>query len=404
VRLTRHLARKAERYAARLATMGSIETPVRPDDHRDPCSWFELHHRTLRRLVTRAAGGPGIAPQVQPRRLRRWWFAVAVAVSTWYAAVDATREWEWTCSKVLATPTAGDRWRMTSWARNELGVIRRRRGDPAGARDTLSYALRERGHWGESQVLTNIGLAQLDRGDPVSVKDATWHLRVAAGHRSPGDLAGRARTDLGLGLAYFTGGALQRARDHLWQAVQGFDRLDDVRNASAARCNLGLVYWQLGERQEAWETLDRAVRDHWRLKQTACDRLIDRAGEAAALLNLGAALVTSAWSLAKTLRPTPTPTPDRSRSRGPGRAGAGSALHVTRAYELLAQARALRPPTPTPGLGRTRLYQGDAAYLLGRVGEACEHWRQAAGIGLAVDDSAATAAAAHRLYVTWLCR
>jgi tetratricopeptide (TPR) repeat protein len=386
LRLTRHLARKAERYAARLATMGSIETPLARDgDHRDPCSWFELHHRTLRRLVTRAAGRPGIPPRVQPRRLRYWWFRVAVAVSTWYAAVGATRDWEWTCTKVLATPTAGDRWRMTSWARNELGVIHRRRGDPARAHDLLAYALRDRGNWGESQVLTNIGLAQLDRAQP-AVEDATWHLRVAAAHRSPRDRAGRARTNVGLGLAHLAGGDLRRARDHLWRAVQGFDRLDDVRNAAAARCDLGLVYWEMGERQEAWETLERAVHDYWRLKQTACDRLIDRDGEAAALLNLGGALVTTAWTLAGV---------DQRR-------GTSRPQHASRAYALLEQGLALRPPGATPGRGRTLLYEGDAALLLGRRRAAQELWREAGETCRDAGDPAGTRAAAQRLYVAWL--
>ncbi|MGH9214031.1 MAG: hypothetical protein ACRD2C_25665 [Acidimicrobiales bacterium] len=384
LRLTRHLARRASQHADRLVPDGRRRWRRRRLDTGigASCTWFDLHHRTLRKLVTRAAGTPGMPPEVQPRRLRRWWFQLAVATCTWYAAVGATQNWRWTCTSVLATPTAGDRWRISSWAHNELGVIHRRL-NPARADELLAKALIERGHRGEAQVLTNLGLSKLDRNRETD--DALWDLQTAARHRSPRDRRESARIDLGLGVAHYTRNELSSARDHLWHAVQAFDQLDDLRNSAAARTSLGLTYWQLGERQGAWQTLEQAVKDIDRLREVGGERLVNAATEAAARLNLGAVLVASEKSRVEPLVPE-----DASRWR-----------RVEWAYTLLQRSLELREKAPSADRCRTYLALGDAASLLGRPTEAASYWHLAAAWAQPPNSDAAVttvAAKRHRVF------
>ncbi|GAA4682932.1 tetratricopeptide repeat protein [Phytohabitans rumicis] len=333
-RLVRHLARRAERA--------------------DP-DWLQQHHDLLRALVTEVAGMAGPAPL--PRRVRRWWFRLAVALCTWYAAEDRLDEWEAVCQAVLGTRIAGQRSTLTGWAHNELGVIRRHRGDPHGAAVQLTLAVTERGRRGQAQARTNLALALLDQGE---VDAAIEHLERARRHRSPADRAGLALTDLGLGAAYLARGEPAKARHRLVQAANTFEALGDRRGYAAALTNLVLAQWRLGEHLDAAHA--------WTAALSVYAGLDDPAGRAAALLNAGAALVN-----------TDPPRGEQARKL------------LTEALRLRGQRR------PDAGLGRTLLHLGDAEMALDRPDRAREHWEDAAAVAAEVGDPEAAAAAAERL-------
>jgi tetratricopeptide (TPR) repeat protein len=366
-RLFRFLARRAERHAASLAVVGlrvpgAVPVPGRDavlplDD--DPYGWFELHGDLLRALVESAPGGtPTSGPaRALPRRLRRWWFRLAVALGGWYAHEDRLDEWAAVCRAVLAAPTADDRPEIAGWAHNELGVLRRRRGDAQGAAAALTLALAQRGRRGTAQAQMNLGLALLDLG---LVDDATEHLELARRHRAHADRGGQALTDLALGAAYLAKDDPELAHHYLVRAANTFRTLGESRGYAAALTNLVLAQSRLGEHLDAAQSWTAALREY--------EGLTDLTGRAGALLNAGAAMVTSA----------------------PGRAG--------QAYDLLSEGRRLRERRrPDPGLGRTLLYLGDTADLLGRPDEARGHWADAAGVCEAVGDVAGAAAANQRL-------
>ncbi|MET7879389.1 tetratricopeptide repeat protein [Micromonospora profundi] len=353
-RLTRHLARRAERHAANLAVLGSPpdrEWSLPLDD--DPYGWFDLHQELLLAVVRVPAG----AAETLPRRVRRWWFRLAVALCGWLAHVERLDEWEQVCRTVLATPTADDRPEIAGWAHNELGVLRRRRHDPQGAAAALTLAVAERGRRGTAQARMNLGLALLDLGQ---LDDAVEHLELSRRHRSSADRAGHALTDLGLGAAQLARGELDTAHHHLVRAANTFRSVGDARGYAAALTNLVLVHATLGEHLDAAQAWRAALREY--------ESVNDPTSRAAALLNAGATLLTSA----------------------PGQARA--------AYELLAESRRLRAAgRPTPGLARTLLYLGDAADSLGDRAEARRHWADAASVAEEVHDEPALTAADGRL-------
>ncbi|WP_328417257.1 tetratricopeptide repeat protein [Micromonospora sp. NBC_00389] len=353
-RLTRHLARRAERHAANLAVLGSPpdrEWSLPLDD--DPYGWFDLHQELLLAVVRVPAG----AAETLPRRVRRWWFRLAVALCGWLAHVERLDEWEQVCRTVLATPTADDRPEIAGWAHNELGVLRRRRHDPQGAAAALTLAVAERGRRGTAQARMNLGLALLDLGQ---LDDAVEHLELSRRHRSGADRAGLALTDLGLGAAQLARGDLDSAHHHLVRAANTFRSVGDARGYAAALTNLVLVHAALGEHLDAAQAWRAALREY--------ESVSDPTSRAAALLNAGATLLTAA----------------------PGQARA--------AYELLAEGRRLREESrPTLGLARTLLYLGDAAAELGDRAEARQHWADAAAVAEEVDDAEGLAAADSRL-------
>ncbi|MEU7843731.1 tetratricopeptide repeat protein [Micromonospora sp. NPDC049114] len=353
-RLTRHLARRAERHAANLAVLGSPpdrEWSLPLDD--DPYGWFDLHQELLLAVVRVPAG----AAETLPRRVRRWWFRLAVALCGWLAHVERLDEWEQVCRTVLATPTADDRPEIAGWAHNELGVLRRRRHDPQGAAAALTLAVAERGRRGTAQARMNLGLALLDLGQ---LDDAVEHLELSRRHRSSADRSGHALTDLGLGAAQLARGELDTAHHHLVRAANTFRSVGDARGYAAALTNLVLVHATLGEHLDAAQAWRAALREY--------ESVNDPTSRAAALLNAGATLLTS--------------TPGQARA----------------AYELLAESRRLRAETrPTAGLGRTLLYLGDAAAALGDGAEARRLWADAATVAEEVDDDRALAAADGRL-------
>ncbi|MBQ0902332.1 tetratricopeptide repeat protein [Micromonospora sp. U21] len=353
-RLTRHLARRAERHAANLAVLGSPpdrEWSLPLDD--DPYGWFDLHQELLLAVVRVPAG----AAETLPRRVRRWWFRLAVALCGWLAHVERLDEWEQVCRTVLATPTADDRPEIAGWAHNELGVLRRRRHDPQGAAAALTLAVAERGRRGTAQARMNLGLALLDLGQ---LDDAVEHLELSRRHRSGADRAGHALTDLGLGAAQLARGEQDIAHHHLVRAANTFRSVGDARGYAAALTNLVLVHAALGEHLDAAQAWRAALREY--------ESVSDPTSRAAALLNAGATLLTAA----------------------PGQARA--------AYELLAEGRRLREESrPTAGLARTLLYLGDAAAALGDPAEARRHWADAAAVAEEVGDADGQAAADSRL-------
>ncbi|MGW3606601.1 tetratricopeptide repeat protein [Micromonospora sp. NPDC005161] len=353
-RLTRHLARQAERHAANLAVLGSPpdrEWSLPLDD--DPYGWFDLHQELLLAVVRVPAG----AAETLPRRVRRWWFRLAVALCGWLAHVERLNEWEQVCRTVLATPTADDRPEIAGWAHNELGVLRRRRHDPQGAAAALTLAVAERGRRGTAQARMNLGLALIDLGQ---LDDAVEHLELSRRHRSGADRAGHALTDLGLGAAQLARGELEIAHHHLVQAANTFRSVGDARGYAAALTNLVLVHAALGEHLDAAQAWRAALREY--------ESVSDPTSRAAALLNAGATLLTA--------------TPGQARA----------------AYELLAEGRRLREESrPTAGLARTLLYLGDAAAALGDRAEARRHWADAAAVAEEVGDADGQAAADSRL-------
>jgi tetratricopeptide (TPR) repeat protein len=346
--LIRHLARQAEQHAAALAT-GS--------DRAGAQTWFELHHAVIQALVVNAPGGPAAVVHPLPRTVRRWWFRLAVALCTWYAEDNRLDPWEAVCEAVLATRIGADRPTVTGWAHNELGVIRRRRGDPHDAAAALTLAVTGRGQRGQAQARTNLGLALLDQGE---VDAAVDQLQRARRHRALADRAGQALTDLALGAAHLTRGDPETARHHLVTAANTFDALGERRGYAAALSNLIVAQWRLGEYLDSAHASAAALE--------AYDEVDDPIGRSTALLNTGGVLL----------------------SLDPPRAEA--------ARDMLTQALALRSAGPIgPGVGRILLYLGDAEAALGRPEVARERWTVAARACADAGDLAGGAAVAERL-------
>jgi tetratricopeptide (TPR) repeat protein len=366
-RLLRHLARQAERSLANLTAAGLTAGPGisgAPEAGRDsrlpfeddPYAWLDRHAELLDGIVRTVPGTPGAAEPL-PRQVRRWWFRLAVVLCGWYAHENQLDEWAAVCQAVLAAPTARDRREIAGWAHNELGVLRRRRGDPQGAAAALTLALAERGHRGTAQAHMNLGLALLDLGH---VEEAIEHLELARRHRGHTDRSGRALSDLALGAAYLAHDAPEAAHHHLVRAANTFRALGESRAYAAALTNLVLAQSRLGEHLDAAQSWNAALREH--------EYMSDPAGRATALLNAGATMVTS--------------TPSRAKQ----------------AYDLLNESRRLRDGSPpSAGLGRTLLYLGDAARALDRPEEARAHWIDAAEVCAAVGDADGAAAADRRL-------
>nr|WP_269440712.1 tetratricopeptide repeat protein [Micromonospora tarapacensis] len=351
-RLTRHLARRAEQHVAGLALAGLLDRDRRlPDD--DPYGWFDLHQELLLAVVKVPAG----AVETLPRRVRDWWFRLAVALCGWLAHAERLDEWEEVCRTVLANPTAQDRPEIAGWAHNELGVLRRRRHDPYGAVAALSLAVAGRGRRGTAQARMNLGLALLDLG---RADEAVEHLELSRRHRAGSDRAGQALSDLGLGAARLARYELDAAHDLLVRAANTFRSLGDSRGYAAALTDLVLVHSAMGEHLDAAQAWRAALREY--------ESVGDPTNRAAALLNAAATLLGV--------------TPGQARQ----------------AYEMLAESRRLREGRrPDAGLGRTLLHLGDAASVLGDDDEARRHWVDASAVCEAADDDDGRQAADDRL-------
>jgi tetratricopeptide (TPR) repeat protein len=349
-RLVRYLARQAERYA-------DAVPPDAPSGGA-PGDWFGRHETLLRTLVCEPWGRPGALPVSPPRRMRRWWLRLAVALCTWYAAAGRLDDWAAVCRAVLDSPVARHRAAIAGWAHNELGAVRRWQGNPHEAAVELTAAVALRHRRGAAQSRTNLGLVLLDQGD---LDGALDQLQRARRQRSPGDRAGQALTELGLGAAFLARDEPRVARHHLILAANQFEAIGDRRGYAAALTNLALAQWWLGERLDAAQAWSAALDCH--------PGVNDPHGHAAALLNAGAVVI----------------------------AGAGRAdpRRAAQARQLLQESLRLRR-AGGGAVGRTLLYLGDAASVLDSLEEAKRCWDAAAEACDKAGDAEGAAAARAR--------
>jgi tetratricopeptide (TPR) repeat protein len=342
-RLVRHLAAQAERYA----------DAVLPDapSSAEAGIWFGRNEDLLYALVC----GPPARPS---RRMRRWWLRLAVALCTWYAAAGRLEDWAAVCRAVLDSPLGGRGAAAAGWAHNELGAVLRWQGLPHEAAIELTAAVRQRRRRGAAQSRTNLGLAMLDLDN---VTGALEQLLRARSQRSPRDRAGQAYTDLGLGAAYLAHDDPGTARHYLILAANRFESIGDRRGYAAALTNLALAQWWLGERLDAAHAWSAALNYH--------PGVNDPRGHAATLLNAGAILL--------------------------GGGGHRDPERAARARELLANSLRVRQDNDGP-IGRTLLYLGDAAEVLGEPDEAKRCWNAAADACDDAGDKGGAAAARAR--------
>ena len=351
-RLVRYLARQAERYAEAV--------PPGETTGDDPGGWFGRHEALLRTIVCERWGRPGALPAAPPRRMRRWWLRLAVALCTWYAAAGRLDDWAAVCRAVLDSPVAHQTTAVGGWAHNELGAVRRWQGNTHEAAIELTAAVALRHRRGAAQSRTNLGLALLDQGD---VDGAVDQLQRARRQRSPSDRTGQALTELGLGSAYLARDEPGAARHHLIRAANAFEAIGDRKGYAAALTNLGLAQWWLGERLDAAQAWSAALDCH--------PGVGDPHGHAVALLNAGAILLAEA-------------------------AATGSRARVEQARELLRESLEARLANGWP-TGRTLLHLGDAATALGDSEQARRLWQEAADACDKAADEPGAAAARSRL-------
>ena len=357
-RLVRYLARQAERYA-------DAVLPDQPSGTEPGGGWFVRHEALLRTLVRESWGKPGALPVDPPRRMRRWWLRLAVALCTWYASAGRLDDWAAVCRAVLRTPVAGRSAAVAGWAHNELGAVYRWQGDPHRAAVELTAAVALRHRRGAAQSRTNLGLALLDQGD---VDGALDQLQRARQQRSPSDRAGQALTELGLGVAFLARDEPRFAGRHLIRAANQFEVIGDRRGYAAALTNLALAQWSLGERLDAAQA--------WSAALDCYPAVNDRQGLAAALLNAGAIVAAGAVAAG--------PAEESSRRR------------ATQAQELLQRSLRIRQADGRP-VGRTLLHLGDVAQILDDPDDARRQWEAAAEACEKAGDADGVAAARARL-------
>ncbi|GAA3951742.1 tetratricopeptide repeat protein [Actinoplanes auranticolor] len=357
-RLVRYLARQAERYAETVL-------PDQPSGTEPGGSWFARHEALLGSLICEPWGRPGALPANPPRRMRRWWLRLAVALCTWYASTGRLDDWAAVCRAVLNSPVARQSAAVAGWAHNELGAVYRWQGDPHRAAVELTAAVALRHRRGAAQSRTNLGLALLDQGD---VDGALDQLQRARQQRSPSDRAGQALTELGLGVAFLARDEPRFAGRHLIRAANQFEVVGDRRGYAAALTNLALAQWSLGERLDAAQAWSAALECHPAVQ--------DRQGQAAALLNAGAIVAAGAVAA--------------------GAGQQGSRRRAAQARELLQQSLRIRQDDGRP-TGRTLLHLGDVARILDGPDDARQHWEAAVEACEKAGDADGAAAARARL-------
>jgi len=334
-RLVRHLARRATAEADRLTLMGAREPRSRAAAYAAD-QWFARHWRLLHRIVMTPAPRGLAAVDAPPRRSRRAWFELAQALRAWYERNGSEKRGRVLCESVREIAHAGNLRNEEGWAHNGLGAIALRRGHWTKAIEEYGAALRLRGHRGESQALTNRGIALLHLG---RTDEAIEDLIEARRHRSSADRVGRGITDLNLGEALRRRGDAERARHYLVEAANALDTLDEAGYA-AALTDVILVYATLGQEQDVVRAWQEALRVH--------ERLGDEQGIAEVRLNAAVALLSF-----------DQPRPEQ----------ADEMLTLVLAYV------SDRPATPL--LARTLLCCGDAAALLPDPAPSRPLWQRA---------------------------
>jgi tetratricopeptide (TPR) repeat protein len=347
LRLARHYARLAMGYAEPLLPGMRRTGPDRVRATAAARAWFQQEHELLFSLVT----SPHLVlparrrkeARNQPVASERWLWRLAIALCTWYAIEGRLGDWYGVCEAVLKLPLARINPATASWAHNELGVIRRLRGEPLEAWKELQLAAqkcRKFRSLGLSQILTNLGMTLADQGQ---FDGALRNLEQGLELRARTDRYGQAISALALGVTYFCAGELEAARRHLIRAANAFDVLGDLRGLAAALNAIGVVLWAQDDRLGGTE--------HWELARCHYVELGDQAGLAGVLVNIAAGTLIAH--------------PDR----------------AARARDLLTESQRLRagqPETRTTGL--SHLYLGDALALCDAPGEAQRHWQEAARI------------------------
>ena len=354
-RLVRHLARRASEQAERL-TLATARTPAERAVAVAADEWFARHWHLLHRVVMAPSptGAGDVVPP--PWRARRAWFRLAGALRAWYERRGSEKRWRALCESVRAIAAASGMRDAEGWAHNGLGAVALRRGLWTKAIDELGAALRLRGHRGQSQALTNRGVAKLHLG---RTEEALEDLTDARRHRGSADRVGRGLTDLNLGEALRRHGHPEQARHYLVEAANALEGTDD-RGYAAALTNVVLVYATLGHEQDAVRAWQEALRVY--------DRLGDEAGAAEVRLNAAVALLSF-----------DPPRPEQADEM----------------LKALTDYLGDRPATPL--LARSQLYAGEAAALQGRPATARFLWERSLDTAHEVVDADTAAAAKDRL-------
>jgi tetratricopeptide (TPR) repeat protein len=347
LRLARHYAQLATQHAEPMLPGARRAGPDRLSAIATARAWFQQEHDLLFNLVT----SPPLVVPARARRgankhpvaVERWLWRLAVALCTWYAIEGRLGDWNDVCEAVLALPWARTNPATASWAHNELGVIRRLRGEPLTAWKEFQLAAqkcRNSRNLGLGQILTNLGMALADQGQ---LEWALRNLELGLELRARSDRYGQAISVLALGVTYLSAGELDAARRRLAQAANAFDALGDLRGLAAALNAIGVVLWMQDDRLGATE--------HWQLARRQYVELGDQVGLAGVLVNIAAGTITTH--------------PDR----------------AAYARDLLVESQRLRAGQPeTRATGLSHLYLGDAFALCHEPAEAQRHWQEAARI------------------------
>lgn len=346
-RLARHYARLAAEYAEPLMPGARTAGPERVRAVAEARAWFRQEHELLFNLVTT----PHLVLPARRRRgsdrrpvaAERWLWRLAIPLCAWYAIEGRLGDWYEVCEAVLALPLARANPSTACWAHNELGVVRRLRGEPLAAWKQFQLAAqkcRDSRNMGLAQVLTNLGMALVDQRQ---LDAALRNLELGLELRARTDRYGQAVSALALGVTYLQVGELEAARRRLSHAANAFDALGDSRGLAAALNALGVVLWAQDDRLGGSE--------HWELARRHYLELGDRVGLAGVLVNIAAGTLIAQ--------------PDR-------------AAH---ARDLLVESQRLRAGQPeTRAIGLSHLYLGDALAACEAPEQARGHWREAARI------------------------
>jgi tetratricopeptide (TPR) repeat protein len=345
--------RALSRFAGYFATVARQQADALTLPERDGAvtrgradEWFGWEHDLLYGLVTDWLIGQ---PERPPRRVQRRLCDIATMLCQWYAMESRLlADWRRVCEVVRNAPLARQDRSVAGWVHNELAVVHRLQGNPATASRELTAALallpyRQRS--ARTQVLTNLGLVQIDRRH---VQESVGTLEAACRLRA--DRYGRALTGVALSAAHLYGNDddHRAARLHADRCVRSFGGLDSLpsldleerRLMAAALNNLGLAYWRQGDHFGADEQWDKAFGIYHELG--------DDAGLARVTLNKAAMLL----------------------ARDPAQ--------VDKVIEGLKESLRLRGTgSPTVGTGLCYLHLGHAYARTSRISDACDEWHRA---------------------------